>query len=115
MRSCYSTLRRTRWTPLLGFARKYAWTALYALTQCTTRLFLSHQQQGISGARDDGNIGEGEGWTKVGYMGCGPSDGEAGTEKLVQVSLRRRVPPTAGRRRQLPGPWAEGRSGRCVL
>ena len=57
------------------------------------------------------------GGRRLPVMGCGPSDGGAGTEKLVQASLRQRVPPTAGRRRQLPGPLAEGRSRsrRCVL
>jgi len=55
------------------------------------------------------------GGRRLPVMGCGPSGGEAGTEKLVQASLRQRVPPTAGRRRQLPGPLAEGRSRRCVL
>ena len=34
---------------------------------------------------------------------------------LVTVGGGRRLPPTAGRRRQPPGPWAEGRSRRCVL
>ena len=56
---------------------------------------------------DGGNIGESEGWAKVACMGCGPSDGEAGTEKLVQASLRQRVPPTAGRGRLPPGPLAQ--------
>src|SRR5580698_9442622 len=32
--------------PLLAFARKHAWMALHALTQCTARLLLAHQQQG---------------------------------------------------------------------
>ena len=84
--------------PLLAFARKQTWLALHALTRCTARLLLAHQQQGRQRAGGGGGESEGidDDWrVYCAFADLGMEERAKGSwwviSRIISQHLRRRL------------------------